>query len=149
MIKLNCFLIAEYAGISVDGKLTIAGTFDSMAIQRRPEASGDAPTAVLIPHAYIVAVTEASLADGLTHQFRLRILNGNGERVMDEVGGEVNYALNAFGRPMRNNLVVTMHRLVLPGPDDYTFELWADQEPRPLIEFVFSVFEAPSEQPNG
>lgn len=148
MIKLNCFLIAEYAGVSLDGKLTIAGTFDSMVIQRLPGAPPDAPLVFALAHAYIVAVTEASLADGLTHRFRLRVVNGNGERVMDELEGDVNYALNAFGRPMRNNLVIAVHGLVLPGPDDYVFELWADADPRPVGEFVFSVSEAP-EQANG
>lgn len=143
MIKLNCFLIAEYAAISTDGKLTIAGTFDSLSLTRNPEAPADAAALVHFPHAYIAIVTEASLADGLTHEFRLRVLDGNGERVMDELPMQVNYALNAFGRPLRNNLIVSLNGLILPGPDDYVFEVTVQGYSSPLAEFIFSVAEVP------
>ena len=148
MIKPHCFLVAEYAGISTDGKLTIAGTFDSMMVVRPPDAPPDAPFAVVVPHAYIVVVSEASLADGLSHQLRLRILDGNGQPVVEDTRGEITFALNAFGRPMRNNLIINLMGRVLPGPDDYVFELSVEGHQPPLAEFVFAVTEAAG-QPNG
>jgi hypothetical protein len=147
-IKCDCFLLAEYAGTSADGKLTIAGTVDGMSVQRPPQLAADAPFPVVLPRAYVAVVTEASLADGLTQQFRLRLLDGNGQDVMDEVPIEVNYALNPFGRPMRNNLVISINMLGLPGPDDYVFVLSVDGTPGRLAEQTFAVVEVPG-QANG
>lgn len=139
MIKLNCFVIAEYAGTTADGRLTIAGTFDNVDVTRFPGAPPDALSAVPFPRAYLVAISEASIADGLTHQITLRIVNGNGDSITDPTVIAVNYILNAFGRPMRNNLVISLNGLILPGPDDYVFELWAEGQSGRLGDFTFSV----------
>lgn len=142
MIKLNCFLIAEYAAITADGRVTIAGTFDTVDVQRLPGAPDDALAQIPFPPAYVVAITEASIADGLSHQMRLRVVDGNGQPVMtDDIPIAVNYSLNQFGRPMRNNALINVRGLVLPGPDDYVFELYVDDQPGRFGEFMFSVAE--------
>lgn len=141
MIKLNCFLIAEYANLTTDGKLVIAGTFDNIEVQRKPGAPPDVVGQIPFPRATIVAVTEASIADGLTHRMRLRAIDGNGQTIAPDVPIRVDYALNQFGRPMRNNLLINIMGLLLPGPDDYVFELYAGDLPTPLGEITFSVNE--------
>jgi uncharacterized protein DUF6941 len=141
VIKLNCFLIAEYATLSQDNKLVIAGTFDSLDAQRNPGAPPDALNRIPFPRATIVAVTEASIADGLSHQMRLRIINGNGQPIVADLQIPMSYALNQFGRPLRNNLLVNIQNLPLPGPDDYVFELYVDDNPVPIGELGFYVNE--------
>ena len=141
MIKLNCFLIAEYAAIAVDGKLTIAGAFDNLDVQRRPGAPEGSLDQIPFPRASIAAITEASIADGLSHQMRLRILDGNGQLIAPDIPLVVNYSLNQYGRPMRHNMLLNIMGLILPGPDDYVFELYVDDQPTPLGEFTFSVTE--------
>ncbi len=141
MIKLNCFLIAEYAAVTAEGKVIIAGTFDSIDVQRMPGAPDDALAQIPFPPAYIAAITEASISDGLSHQMRLRVVDGNGQPVTDNMPIAVNYSLNQFGRPMRNNALINIKGLVLPGPDDYVFELYVDDQPAPFGEFMFSVTE--------
>lgn len=106
VIKLNCFLIAEYAAITADRRVTIAGTFDTLDVQRMPGAPDDALAQIPFPPAYVVAITEASIADGLSHQMRLRVVDGNGQPVTDDIPIAVNYSLNQFGRPMRHNALI-------------------------------------------
>lgn len=141
MIKLNGFLIAEYASLSADARLVIAGTFDNLDVQRRPGAPEGALQQIPFPRATLAIVTEASLADGLSHTFRLRIIDGNGQPIADDIPLEVAYALNPFGRPLRNNLLVNIQNLMLPGPDDYTFALYVGDQSTPLGELSFSVTE--------
>lgn len=143
MIKLNCFLIAEYAALTSDSRMIIAGTFDNLDVQPVPGAPADALDQIPFPRAYVVAISEASIADGLSHQMRLRVIDGNGQPIMNDVPIAVTYALNPFGRPMRHNLMITLAGMVLPGPDDYVFELYVDGQPRALGEFTFSVTAIP------
>lgn len=141
MIKLNCFLIAEYASLSADNRLVIAGTFDNLDVQRNPSAPPGPLAQIPFPRATLVAVTEASIADGLTHEMRLRVIDGNGQQVLDDITFAINYQLNPFGRPLRNNLLVNIMGMVLPGIDDYTFALHVDGQATPLGELTFSVTE--------
>ena len=139
MIKLHCFLIAEYAAASSDGKLTIAGTFDSIDANLAPGAPPTLVNRIPLPRAYLAVVSEASIADGLTHQFRLRVLDGNGQPIAQDSLLPVAYSLNAFGRPMRHNLVVSLNGFVMPGADDYVFELSVVGKPGVLGELQFYV----------
>src|SRR5690348_11878410 len=135
MIKLNCFLFAEYAALSADNRLVIAGTFENVDVQRNPGAPADALDRIAFPKATLVIVTEASIADGLTHEMRLRVLDGNGHGVLDDdITFDIAYQLNPHGRPLRNNLLVNIMGLMLPGVDDYTFMLYVDNDTTPLGE---------------
>ena len=144
MIKLNCFLIAQYAATAADGSLTIAGTFDNLDVKKAPDAPAEAVAAVPLGRAYLAAVSQASLEDGLSHRFRLRVMNGNGVPIMNDTFVSVAYRLNAFGRPMRHHLVLQLKGLILPGPDDYVFELSAENQ-GVLGELVLSVTDRSGE----
>lgn len=139
MIKLDCLLIAAYAGNSADGRLTIAGTFDSIEVRRADGAAVDANQRISFPAAYLAIVTHASLSDGLRHRVRLRVLDGDGNSVADEPVLDINYRLNRFGQPMRNSFVVNLSGLSLPGPDDYVFELRVEGAPSVLGELTLPV----------
>jgi hypothetical protein len=139
MIKLNAFLMAQYAAVSTDNQLTIAGTVDNLDFTLRPDRPADAEVRVPLRSVYIVFSTEASIIGGLTRHFRMRVVNGNGEQVHDEYSIDVNYALNPQGRPMRNHCIIKIASLPFPGPDDYVFELRVDGQDGVLGELNFTV----------
>jgi hypothetical protein len=141
MIKVRAMLIAEYAGLATDGKLTVAGIFDGMNVTRR-DTSDETPVSVAISRAYLVIVSEASLADGLAHTFVMRILNGNGTPIIDDIKMPFSFALSASGRPMKNNLIANISGLTFPGVDDYTFELRIEGQPQFVESLVFNVGES-------
>lgn len=128
MIELKTALIAEYA-VTAEGKLTVAGTFDTLDVSRRPGVTPDALTAIAVPRLYLAIVTEASLLDGLRHTLRVRILNGAGEGFMEEILMPFQYVLNNVGRRMRSNIVLSLNGLTLPGCDDYVFEICIAGDP--------------------
>ena len=145
MIKLTCFLIAEYASIMADNRLIIAGTLDNLNVAVPRDAPPDALDWITVPLAYLVAVTEASIADGLTHHLRLRVLNGNGEPITEPIVFVVSYSLNPYGRPLRHNTVIRLAATVFPGPDDYVFELSVEGQPGVLGDCTLSVTAVPSD----
>jgi len=140
MIKITGVFIAEYASVSKqDGKTTIAGIFDNLNLTRRPDAPVGADSRVVFPACYIVILSEASISGGLTRQLRLRIVNGNGDVVLDGITIGLNFALNPQGRPMRNSAIIRLEGLTLPGADDYVIEIYEDGNPVALAEHAFFV----------
>lgn len=128
-MNLRLLVFAEYAAIGQDGKLVIAGITDGLMVNRGPNVPTDGPSRILVPKTYLVAIIEASLADGLTHALALRLIDGNGQALPELVEiGQHNFTINKFGRPMQLRLVVEMNGLQLPGPDDYVFQLVVDGE---------------------
>lgn len=126
-MRLTCFLIAEFASVSNDGKLVIAGVFDNMEFQRVAGAPPEAKSAIPLRPAYLVAQVEFSIAEGLRHVASLRILDDDNHEVAPSVRfPAIDLKMNPFGRPMRMNMVVQIAALALPGAGDYTFELSID-----------------------
>jgi len=123
-MKLPIITFAEYAAVSADGKLTIAGTIDGISIVRREGVSEDAIDRVPLPPVYLVAVLEGSIADGLQHKVGLRVLNEDQEVVTEHAEhGQFHFAVNRFGRPMRAQVIMRLHGLAVPKPGDYEFVL--------------------------
>ena len=124
-MRLELFVFAEYAAMTGDLKLMIAGTFNSIKLQPvSPDTTADAPV-IRLPHCFLVAVVTASLSEGLTHQAELRVVNEDSDPVFDPIAvGEWNFLLNPNGRPMRFQAVMGLTGLELPGPGDYSVQLW-------------------------
>jgi hypothetical protein len=140
-MKLNCFLLAEFAAITKEMKVVIAGTFDMMTatVPFGTELPLPPGHAIAMTPCYLVAITECSISAGLRHQMRFRIVNGSGVPIVQETAFEILYEMNQDGRPLRNNLVIHLSGVALPGADDYVFELWHADDKTPLGEFTFSV----------
>jgi hypothetical protein len=149
MIRVHCFLIARYAAVTTDNSLTVSGTIDTLMAQRAPGAPPEALQNIPLPPCFLALVTEASIGDGLVHPCRLRILDGGGDMIAPESQFSIEYALNQYGRPMRNSIAIGLNGLVFPGgPDDYVFELRLDSEGgRVLAEFTFSVMDVTPPEP--
>lgn len=129
MLEIKAVHIAEYAAVA-DGRLTIAGVFDKIDYSRtQPDSETPAGAVDRVPlqRLYLVLVAEASLADGLRHRIRLRILNGAGVPVGEAMPFAIDFTLNSFGRRLRANIVIQVNGLMLPGADDYVFEISLDE----------------------
>lgn len=125
-MRLTCFLIAEHASVSREGKLTIAGTIDDFQIQRLPGESAS-PFPIAMPPAYLVSQVEFNFSEGLTHAGRLRVLDDDGEAIAPEINlPGIQLTMNAYGRPMRHNMIMRINGLRIPRPGDYVFELSID-----------------------
>lgn len=130
-MRVPILTFAEYAAISDDSKLTIAGTIDSVTIHRKPGVSKEQIGPVPLPMIYLVAVFEASISDGLEHTLRLVIQDEDQHEVaagLEE--GRFTFAMNKYGRPMRSQLIMRLHGLTLPGPGDYEFQVIVDGQRR-------------------
>lgn len=130
-MRLTVFLIAEYAAVSQDGKLTVAGSIDEIIITAIPNLtppqlnlSGPVP----IPPAYLVAQTEFSLHEGLQHTSRLLLRDDDGNEAIPAVSlPQIQLVMNQHGRPMRHNAIMRLAGLVVPRPGDYVFQYEVDE----------------------
>jgi hypothetical protein len=138
-MKLNCFLLSEYAAASADGKLTIAGTFDNLDVVTQNDVDLEPRINIPMPPAYLVAVFQGSIADGLQHKIRLRVVDGDGNQIGNTEAFAFAFQINRYGRPLRHNHIVRINGMVLPGPDDYVFMLYVDDNAEALGEFTFTV----------
>jgi hypothetical protein len=125
-MRLTVFLMAEYAAVSQDGKLSVDGSIDEITISAIPGVTPELPDfsgGIPIPPAYLVAQTEFSLHEGLQHTSRLLLRDADGHQVIPAVIlPPMQLVMNQHGRPMRHNAIMRLAGLVVPGPGDYVFE---------------------------
>jgi hypothetical protein len=128
-MKLDLFTFAEYAANTQDNKLVVAGTFNQLTVQRAPGSDLANPGVFPLPMVYLAAVLTASIGDGLTHSAELRVVNDDGQQVLPTIElGTLTFIMNQHGRPMRFHAVIGIPGLPLPGPGEYSFELWVRGE---------------------
>ncbi len=133
-MHVNCFLIAEWAGLTKDNKLMFAGTFDSVNVTALgpigPIPEGK-KLGIPMPMTYLVLHLEGSIADGLVHSSGLRIVDQDGRAVTKDMAlQEIRFQMNRHGRGMRFVQIAGLQGLTLPGAGDYTFILLIDGEPK-------------------
>ncbi len=124
-MKLELFTFAEYAANTQDNKLVVAGIFNTLNIQRvTTPPFGDAGVLPL-PTVYLAAVLTASIGEGLRHAGEIRVVNEDGHQVFQAIQlGTFNFQMNSAGRPMRFQAVIAVGGLPMPGPGEFSFELW-------------------------
>lgn len=125
-MELRFFLIAEYAVVGQDGRVSICGMIDSLTATLPAEAP--AAGEVNLPKMMLVAGVECSIAEGTVHRSELRIVNGDGQALVDEPIslGEWRFNVNPHGVPMRYNQVIQLNTVPMPTLGDCVFQLWVD-----------------------
>ncbi len=120
-MKLKYAHLADYAGAGANGKMTVVGIFDHVFT-----APGISP--VPFPPCHLLAVFEASVAEGSDHRIRARILNADEEAAGFQLDGELTFYATGPGHPMRAVLSVGLGPGVLsvPAPGDYCLAFWVD-----------------------
>lgn len=130
LMRIIAMLLAEYASISQDNKLTVAGVWDALRFQRHtdvPPADGPVLEVVPVPPVYFVAQIDFSIANGLRHTAALYVRDADGRNVVGPLNmPDLQLRMNKHGRPMRHTIVVALRGLMLPGPGDYAVELHID-----------------------
>lgn len=133
-MKLKLLQFAEYAAVTQGSKLIIAGTVDQVEARRAPLVPGAAVEPlqrIPLPPLYLVAIIEASIAEGTAHQAALRILDQDERPVADPIElGQWAFVVNPHGRPMRFQAIVHLANVAVPpGTGDYQFWLEIDGKP--------------------
>lgn len=127
-MELKFILIAEYATLGQDGRISICGIIDSLTATLPPGA--EVPTGpVVIPKMYLVAGVDCSVSEGTRHRGQLRIVNGHGQVLTDEPFielGDWNFIMNPHGVPMRFHSIMQLGTLPMPELGECVFELWVD-----------------------
>jgi len=140
-MELKALILADYA-VTANGRTTIAGTFDSYDVLAPKGAPDDALKVILLPRSYLVVITEVGLFEGLQHELLLRVTNGSGERIHDDVRFQTPFILNDMGRRMRSVTILELANFVVPGPDDYLIEVYhVAESPVRLGDFILSVVD--------
>src|SRR4051812_13814673 len=97
MMKLNAFLLTEFAAITTEGKVVIAGTFDTMSATPKPGVTPPRGAIIPLMPCYLVAITECSVSDGLVHPMRFRVVDGSGKQVGEMTPFNIQYEMNRQG----------------------------------------------------
>lgn len=124
-MHLKFLHFAEYAAVTQENKLIVAGLVDNFNLSR---AAGAPPGSVLgpLPPVYLVAVVECSIGEGTVHTAKLKIVDDDAKDVAELDLGQWNFFVNQYGRPMRFQAVIHLNGIVLPRPGDYPFKLLVD-----------------------
>lgn len=132
-------VLCDHALISQDGKLSLIGIFDRIAVPGLP---------IQHPRFFVVAVFD--MAPG-NHVVRIELLDPTGHNVLQEQGVEIPVSVAALGQS--GNLVAELNMLPLEFAGRYDFNLYAGLERLGSISLAVEV-GAPSgftagQQPMG
>lgn len=134
-MKLDLLVFAEYAAVTQENKLVIAGTFNTIGISRVAESQEGRNPTLILPRVYLVAAISASLSEGLRHTAEIRVIDSDHKPVWEPISlGEWNFAINPNGRPMRFQAVIAIPGVPLPGAGEFTFELRISNTPVGSVE---------------
>jgi hypothetical protein len=112
--------LADYATMDAGGKLIVAGIFDIIYAQT---VDAEIVGAIFT----LVARLECSIADGLEHEIKIRIVDGEEEQVGSELPlGRVSFTPTGPGRPFAANVMGRFGGLQIRGVDDYRFVIVVD-----------------------
>jgi hypothetical protein len=129
-VELKFMLIAEYAMLGQDGRLSICGIIDNLTATLPPGVEMPAGP-IGIPKLYLVAGVDCSLSEGTRHHGKLRLVNGSGQVLTDDPFidlGEWNFVMNPHGVPMRFHSILQLNTVPMPELGECVFELWVDDK---------------------
>ena len=125
MMELKLFVTAEYAATTRDNRLVIAGIFDWFPVTRPRGMSQAAAGTLVLPAFYLALRVHASLIDGTVHEAAIRVVDGSGQIVMPLAPvAQLHFGIRPQARPTVAEGVVRVPTFMVPGPGEYSFELW-------------------------
>jgi hypothetical protein len=110
-------LLADAVNASVEGKLNIAGEFNSIFSDQIP---------IAYPFFVVVARIEANAGEGLDHAAQFRITDDDGKKIVETPPFPMKFAKAAPGMPVRANVLIQMAGVVFPRHGDYTVHILVD-----------------------
>lgn len=116
-MELEFALVADAANISREGKLNIAGEFNTISGPRTP---------VSWPRMTFVARLNAHVAEGSAHTALLVINDADGNELLRSPDFPLEFTPSGPGRPLRAGIVVDLVGTRFPKYGDYEINLLVD-----------------------
>lgn len=115
-MQLKFLLIADAANASREGKINIAGEFNSIF--------GAVP--IVWPSFVIVARLEANAGEGLEHAAQVRLTDEDGATIFETQPMPIRFGTSGRGIPARADIVAQVVGVAFPSYGDYTLHLLVD-----------------------
>lgn len=140
MITIRHALLADYAMVSQDGKLSIIGIFERLFAQKCP---------VTHPMMCLVLSFEADRADaGKQHRLEFQLIDADGA-VQLSFGGDMAVAPPPPGENVRFNHLVNLNNIVFKDFGYYEFKVLVNGEVRAGVPVRIAQAEMPKQPPAG
>ena len=117
-------VLCDHALISQDGKLSLIGIFDRIAVPSLP---------IQHPRFFVVAVFDMAPGE---HQVRVELIDPTGHNVLQE---QVQIPVSVAGVGQSGNLVAELNMLPLDFAGQYDFNLYAGADRIGTISFTVEV----------
>ena len=127
--QMRMGVLCDHALISQDGKLSLIGIFDRIAVPSLPMQH---------PRFFVVAVFDMAPGD---HQVRVELIDPTGHNVLQE---QVQIPVSVAGVGQSGNLVAELNMLPLEFAGRYDFNLYIGEEYVGTIPLTVEVGSAPS-----
>ena len=131
--RMRMGVLCDHALVSQDGKLSLIGIFDRIAVPGLP---------IQHPRFFVVAVFD--MAPG-NHTVRVELLDPTGHSVLQEQGVEIPVSVAALGQS--GNLVAELNMLPLEFAGRYDFNLYVGMERAGTISLTVEIGSPPAFAP--
>lgn len=128
--RMRMGVLCDHALVSQDGKLSLIGIFDRIAVPGLP---------IQHPRFFVVAVFD--MAPG-NHTVRVELLDPTGHSVLQEQGVEIPVNVAALGQS--GNLVAELNMLPLEFAGRYDFNLYVGTERAGTISLTVEIGSPPA-----
>jgi hypothetical protein len=121
VMRLRFAHLADFAGPGHQGKLVVVGIFNRIYDRQKIRP-------IPFPPFYLVAVFEASLAEGSEHQVKVTIVNADERPTGFEMGGNLSFYTTGEGQPLHAVLLTGFGPQVVKVPElgDFAFVFEVD-----------------------
>lgn len=138
-MEVSLAVLADYAIISNDQKLSILGIFTNVNGLQAPGP---------FPNSYIVVCVELTAAEaGREHKIEIRCMDEDGARVFD-VEGKFKAENVPPGKPLRANQIMQLGpQITLPRFGDYSISIFFNNDLKKTISFTFTQTQPPPQLP--
>lgn len=116
-MQLKFILVADAANVSREGKLNIAGEFNTMFGTTLP---------LVWPFMVIVVRLEAHPGEGPDHAAQFRVTDQDGHPILESPPMPINFHGGGSGIPARADLRLALAGVAFPQFGDYTVHLLVD-----------------------
>ena len=117
-MEIEIFTLADFAQDN-NSKLTIVGTFDSIHSKQFP---------FVHPACSVATRLRFSVKESGDHDFRLRLIDGEGTEMIQPIEGNINIPMPKNGQVTSINVVANFAQMKFEKPGRYSFELYIDGE---------------------
>ncbi|WP_419947866.1 DUF6941 family protein [Candidatus Palauibacter sp.] len=137
-MDITLAVLADYASISREGKLSVMGIFNGVATNELPAKIGSA---------YLVISLELEAVEaGREHTIEIRCMNEDGAKVFD-IEGRFTAPAARPGALITKDEIIRLENITFEQQGDYSIALFANRDLKRTLRFRVGVGEAGS--PSG